>query len=231
MPSADPHAPAPAIRPGAKISTVLVEDFAPLRELLTTWLQEAAGVACTGAFSDVETAIPSLQRLKPDVAFLDINLPGLSGIDCVRTLKPLLPGTQFVMLTVYQDSSYIFDALAAGATGYLLKSTTREALIAAVREVYAGGSPMSGVIARKVVQSMHAREAPTSPADELSRRENEVLALLTEGYLYKEIADKMGIGVGTVNTFIRRIYEKLHVHSRAQAVARCTPQSLLLRRE
>jgi DNA-binding NarL/FixJ family response regulator len=123
------------------------------------------------------------------------------------------------MLTVYEDSNHIFDALAAGATGYLIKTTPREALITALREVHGGGSPMSSTIARKVVQSLQQSKPKIRPADELSKRENEVLALLAQGYLYKEIADTMGIGLQTVNTYIRRIYEKLHVHSRGQAVA------------
>jgi DNA-binding NarL/FixJ family response regulator len=140
----------------------------------------------------------------------------------VRQLKPLTPRTQFVMLTVYEDSNHIFDALSAGATGYLIKTTSRDALIAALREVHAGGSPMSSNIARKVVQSLQQPKSAPRPSEELSKRENEVLALLAQGYLYKEIADTLGIGLETVNTYIRRIYEKLHVHSRAQAVARYT---------
>jgi DNA-binding NarL/FixJ family response regulator len=150
----------------------------------------------------------------------DINLPGRSGIECVRELKPRIPETQFVMLTVYEDSHHIFDALSAGATGYLIKTTPREALIAALREVHAGGSPMSSNIARKVVQLLHQPKPQLKPTDELSKRESEVLSLLAQGYLYKEIADVLGIALETVNTYIRRIYEKLHVHSRAQAVAR-----------
>jgi len=201
---------------------MVVEDDASVRDILTTWLQEADGFSCTGVFPDVESAIPQIARGKPDVVLVDINLPGLSGIECVRQLKPLIPDTQFVMLTVYEDSNHIFDALTAGATGYLVKTTSREALVAALREVHAGGSPMSGNIARKVVQLLHPRPPATQLAKDLSKRENEVLVLLAQGYLYKEIADALGIGMETVNTYIRRIYEKLHVHSRAQAVARYT---------
>lgn len=203
----------------ASITAVVVEDDASVRELLTVWLQEAEGFSCASVYPDAESALADLPHRHPDVALVDINLPGLSGIECVRTLKPALPRTQFVMLTVYEDPDHIFDALAAGATGYLLKSTTREALIAAIREVHEGGSPMSSNIARKVVQSLHQSRSKPTPADELSKRESEVLALLAQGYLYKEIADRIGISRPTVNTYIRRIYEKLHVHSRAQAVA------------
>lgn len=201
---------------------MVVEDDASVRGILTTWLNEAEGFACKGAFPDVESALPRIPESPPDVVLVDIHLPVLSGIDCVRQLKPQLPQTQFVMLTVYEDSHHIFEALSSGASGYLVKTTSREALIAALREVHAGGSPMSSSIARKVVQILQEPKARLKPAAELSKRENEVLALLAQGYLYKEIADALGIGLETVNTYIRRIYEKLHVHSRAQAVARFT---------
>ncbi len=198
---------------------MVVEDDSSIRGILKNWLEEAEGFACAGVFPDVESALPQIPQFKPDVAIVDINLPGLSGIECVRRLKPRIPETQFVMLTVYEDSNHIFDALSAGATGYLVKTTSREALIAALREVHAGGSPMSGNIARKVVQILQHPKPKSTQSDELSKRENEVLALLAQGYLYKEIAEALGISMDTVNTYIRRIYEKLHVHSRAQAVA------------
>ncbi len=198
---------------------MVVEDDASVRDILTTWLQQAEGFTCLGVFPDVESALSPITQRKPDVVLVDINLPGRSGVECVRQLKPRVPQTQFVMLTVYEDSTHIFDALSAGATGYLVKCTSREALIAALREVHAGGSPMSGNIARKVVQSLQGPKPTIRPAVELSKRENEVLALLAQGYLYKEIADTLGIAHETVNTYVRRIYEKLHVHSRAQAVA------------
>lgn len=199
---------------------MVVEDDSPVRDILASWLAEAEGFACSGTFPDVESALAPITHAKPDVVLVDINLPGLSGIDCVRQLKPAIPTTQFVMLTVYEDSNHIFDALSAGATGYLLKCTSREALFDALREVHAGGSPMSSNIARKVVQLLQQPKPRAKGVDELSKRENEVLALLAQGYLYKEIAEALGIGPDTVNTYIRRIYEKLHVHSRAQAVAK-----------
>ncbi len=201
------------------VTVTVVEDDASIRELLATWIQETEGFACVGRFPDAESAIARMVECRPNVALVDINLPGLSGVECVRTLKPRLPDTQFVMLTVYDDSTHIFDALAAGATGYLLKRTSREALIAALREVHSGGSPMSSNIARKVVQSLQQAKPKPPAAGQLSKREGEVLALLAQGYLYKEIADSMGVSVPTVNSFIRRIYEKLHVNSRGQAVA------------
>jgi DNA-binding NarL/FixJ family response regulator len=200
---------------------MVVEDDAGLRDILSSWLQAADEITCLGVFHDAESATTAaIARARPDVVLADINLPGRSGIECVRELKLQIPETQFVMLTVYEDSNHIFEALAAGATGYLLKTTPRRALIAALREVRAGGSPMSSNIARKVVQSLHQPKPQPKAADDLSKRESEVLTLLAQGYLYKEIADTLGIGLETVNTYIRRIYEKLHVHSRAQAVAR-----------
>ena len=146
----------------------------------------------------------------------------MNGIECVRRLKPRLPETQFLMVTVYGDANHIFDALAVGASGYLLKQTRRNELIDALRDVHAGGSPMSSQIARKVVQSFRRNETESAGGQmvELSQREGEVLELLARGYLYKEIAEQLKISVQTVNTYIRRIYEKLHVRSRAQAVAK-----------
>lgn len=201
------------------ITVAVVEDDESIREMLGSWMQRTNGFACVARFPNAESALAGMAERNPHIALIDINLPGFSGIECVRRLKPRLPDTQFVMLTVYDDSAHIFDALAAGATGYLLKRTTRNALIAALREVHAGGSPMSSNIARKVVQSLQHPKPKSRAADELSKREHEVLTLLAQGYLYKEIADAMGVGVPTVNSFIRRIYEKLHVNSRGQAVA------------
>jgi DNA-binding NarL/FixJ family response regulator len=151
---------------------------------------------------------------------MDINLPGMSGVDAVKKLKTILPDTQFVMLTVYEDADHIYNALAAGATGYLLKETPRQELLSAVENVHSGGSPMTSNIARKVVQSFGQSRVSTSEAEDLSPREQEVLDLLARGYLYKEIAERLKISVPTVNTYVRRVYEKLHVRSRAQAVAK-----------
>jgi DNA-binding NarL/FixJ family response regulator len=146
-------------------------------------------------------------------------MPGLNGVECVRQLKPKLPTTQFLMLTVYEDADHIYAALAAGATGYLLKSTRSEELLAAIDQISQGGSPMSSSIARKVVQSFVQGKADRHGVEHLSPKEEAVLALLTKGFLYKEIADSLGVTVPTVCTHIRRIYEKLQVHSRRQAAA------------
>ncbi len=205
------------------VTVAVIDDDKKLLELLTQWVDEAPGFACVGSYADAETAMSRLDRVPPDVALVDINLPGVSGIECVSKMKDLLPQTQFVMLTVYEDSEYVFDALSSGATGYLLKSTSREALLSALSEVYAGGSPMTSSIARKVVESLNRPTPVRNPSDDLSKRETEVLRLLAQGYLYKEIAADLGISYQTVNTHVRRIYEKLHVHSRSQAVALFAP--------
>ena len=205
------------------ISVSIVEDDAQARQILADWIRRTDGFHFAGEHSDAESALAKLPEEKPTVVLTDINLPGLSGIECVRQLKPLLPETQFMMLTVYEDADHIFQALSAGATGYLLKQTPRGELIAALRQVCGGGSPMTSNIARKVVQSFQQTAHPSDAnAADLSPREKEVLNLLARGYLYKEIAETLSISTPTVNTYIRRIYEKLHVRSRSQAVAKYT---------
>lgn len=203
------------------IRVSIVEDDAPARHILADWLGCAAPLRLVSQHADGRGALAALPAEKPDVVLMDINLPGLNGIECVRQLKGQLPGTQFVMLTVYEDADRIFQALAAGATGYLLKETPREDLLAAIDEVHRGGSPMTSSIARKVVQAFQAAAPAVPETEPLSAREQEVLALLARGYLYKEIAATLAISPSSVNTYIRRIYEKLHVHSRTQAVLRC----------
>ena len=205
------------------ISVAIVEDDVPARDILAGWIRHADGFALAGEFDDAETAIARLPLEKPSVVLFDINLPGMNGIECVRKLKPRLPDTQFLMVTVYEDANHIFNALSAGASGYLLKQMRRQELLDAMKDVHAGGSPMSSQIARKVVQSFRRNENQSDGETlELSPREREVLELLARGFLYKEIAEMLKISVQTVNTYIRRIYEKLHVQSRAQAVAKYT---------
>lgn len=208
-----------------RIDVAIVEDDQPSRQILVGWLNRADGFACVGEHPSAESALAGLPAQQPGVVLMDINLPRLSGIECIRQLKPLLPKTQFMVLTVYEDSDHIFEALAAGATGYLLKRTSREELLEAVTEIAAGGSPMTSNIARKVVQSFQFGPLPLPESEMLSPREREVLNLLAHGYLYKEIAESLGVSLPTVNTYVRRIYEKLHVRSRAQAVARFTQQN------
>jgi DNA-binding NarL/FixJ family response regulator len=201
------------------ISVSIVEDDPGVRGTLAKLINSSPGYRCVSQHASAENALEEIPKLKPNVALMDINLPGLSGVECVRRLKPLLPATQVIMLTVYQNTENIFNALTAGATGYLLKQTPSEELLEAIRDVNAGGSPMSSHIARKIVQSFQ-HPAPATPETEtLSQREAEVLALLARGFLYKEIAEKMGVTYATVHTHIRHIYEKLHVRSRTEAVA------------
>ena len=202
------------------IAVCIVDDDAHARRILANWISKASGFRLAGEWGDAESALRSVAANSPDVVLMDINLPGMSGVEAVKRLKPTLPGAQFVMLTVYEDVDHIYSALAAGATGYLLKQTPREELLTALQDVHGGGSPMTSNIARKVVQSFRRSPANASPQVDLSNREQEVLEFLARGYLYKEIAEKLGISIPTVNTYVRRIYEKLHVRSRAQAVAK-----------
>lgn len=203
------------------ITVSIVEDDAPTRDILKEWIRSTEGFKCLGVHKNAEEALAALPQENPSVVLMDINLPGISGVECVRRLKPKMINTQFMMVTVYEDPGHIFTALSFGATGYLLKRSPRSELLAAIKDVHAGGSPMSSNIARKIVLSFQRfnRGAPSAP-ENLSPRESEVLQLLARGYLYKEICDLLKISRPTVNTHIRHIYEKLHVHSRSQAVAK-----------
>lgn len=202
------------------IRVSIVEDDSQSRQLLTDWIRKSPDMTFGMAYPDAESALEGLPRHPADVVLTDINLPVLSGIECVRQLKPLLPATNFVMLTVYMDAEMIFQALAAGATGYMLKRASREELLAAIREVHAGGSPMSSSIARLVVEAMRVKPAKDAELEQLTDREFDVLRLLARGMLYKEISADLSISFNTVHTLIRRIYDKLHVHTRRQAVER-----------
>ena len=202
-----------------KIRVAIIEDKNELRQTVSDWVATAPGFCVVATYEAAEPALLDLPNQMPDVVLTDINLPGMDGIECVRQLKPKLPKTQFIMLTVYGDSQQILAALAAGATGYLLKRTNRDDLLKAIIEVNEGGSPMSAEIARKIVLSFQ-HQPPTEASVALSPRENEILKLLSKGLLYKEIADLFGNSVYTVNAHIRNIYEKLEVNSRSQAVAK-----------
>ena len=195
----------------------IVEDNKGLRETIEEWIAEANDLELVGSCESAEDALRELPEKTPDIILMDINLPGADGIECVRNLKPQLPNAHFLMLTIYEDTQRIFAALASGASGYLLKRSSREHLLQAIAEIREGGSPMSAQIARKVVQSF---QKINSAQESLSPREAEILKLLSEGLLYKEIADIFASSVYTINTHIRRIYEKLQVHSRSQAVAK-----------
>ena len=199
----------------------IVEDNEQLRVTLARVLNRAEGFKCVSHYGSAEDALKSLPTDKPDVVLMDINLPGMNGVECVRLLKQPLPTVQVIMLTAYEDTENIFNSLAAGASGYLLKRSKSAEIIEAIHDVRSGGSPMTTHIARKVVQSFQQRSVmPLAPDDELSPREQEVLNCLAQGLMYKEISDKLGIGFETVRTYIRRIYEKLHVRTRTEAVAK-----------
>jgi len=212
------------------IIVAIVEDDAGIREALARILTRAPGFQCLGCYATAEEALIELGSVKPHVVLMDINLPGMSGVECVRALKANPESPHIVMLTVYEDSEQIFESLAAGAAGYLLKRTPPSELLEAIRDVHSGGAPMSSQIARKVVQSFRAT-LPLNKLTQLSPREQEILRSLAQGFLIKEIAEQLGIGFDTVRTHIRRIYEKLQVHSRAQAVAKFVQPDQLLRRE
>jgi len=202
------------------ITVSIVEDSDKFRTTLARVLDRAEGFKCISHYPNAEDALKALPNDKPEVVLMDINLPGMNGVECVRQLKQLIPGIQVMMLTVYEDTENIFNALAAGATGYMLKRTPQAQLLEAIREVQRGGSPMTTHIARKVVLSFQRTAATAPPTENLSPREQEVLDCLAQGFLYKEIAEKLGISYETVHTYIRRIYEKLQVRTRTEAVAK-----------
>ena len=202
------------------ISVSIVEDNDKLRGTLARVINRAEGFRCVSDYANAEEALKALPQVKPDVVLMDINLPGMNGVECVRQLKQLLPQTQVMMLTVYEDTENIFNALTAGANGYMLKRTSSKELLEAIHEVHRGGSPMTMHIARKVVSSFQKTAATAQPTENLSDREQQVLDLLSQGLMYKEIADKLEISYETVHTYIRRIYEKLQVRTRTEAVAK-----------
>ena len=202
------------------ISVSIVEDNDQLRKTLARVLNRADGFRCLSHYANAEDALKDLPRVRPDVVLMDINLPGMNGVQCVRQLKALLPEIQVMMLTVYEDTENIFNALAAGANGYMLKRTSSKELLEAIQDVQRGGSPMTMHIARKVVQSFQHTAASAQSTENLSEREQQVLDLLSQGLMYKEIAEKLAISYETVHTYIRRIYEKLQVRTRTEAVAK-----------
>jgi len=202
------------------ISVSIVEDNRGTRESLRELLGRAPGLRCVGAHANAEEALRAIPQEKPDVVLMDINLPAMSGIECVVRLKARLPRTQVLMLTTYDEGDLIFESLRAGASGYLLKNMPPSELVQAVEQVHAGGSPMSMHIARKVVNHFQQIRQPSSEVEKLTRREQEILGLLAKGYLYKEIGDQLGISLSTVRAHLHTVYEKLHVQSRTQAVVK-----------
>ena len=202
------------------ITVAMVENERELSQVIAEYINKAGGFRCTNTYASAEIALEALPKEQPDVVLMDINLGGLSGLECVRRLKAQFPSMLFLILTVYEDSEKIFEALAAGASGYLLKRTPPKQLLDAITEVVAGGSPMSSAIARKVVLSFQKPGSPEKNSGSLSPREREVVESLARGEAYKQIADRFGITVHTVREYVRRIYDKLHVHSCTEAVAK-----------
>jgi DNA-binding NarL/FixJ family response regulator len=205
-------APTPIIR------LALVEDDPQVRDGLTQLLRASPGFDCVAACPSAEDALDRLPGLNPDIVLMDIGLPGMSGIDCIRELKRRRPAVQIMMLTVFEDHDRIFQSLTAGASGYLLKHIPPSKLIESIADLHQGGSPMSAQIARRVVETFQPRSPVDDTSSALSPRENQILHLLAHGHLYKEIADQLHLSVETVRTHIRNIYQKLHVHGRTEAI-------------
>jgi DNA-binding NarL/FixJ family response regulator len=199
------------------IRVALVEDNTPLRRQLAQLVGEADGFECVAAFADAEAALAGLAAAAPDVVLMDIQLSKMSGVECVARLKDRLPEVKVVMLTAYDDSDTIFQALENGASGYLLKRTPPADLLRSIQDVQHGGAPMNSHIARLVVQSFHRRGSSPRPAENLTAREEEVLRLVAQGYINKEIADSLGISLETVRQHLKNCYAKLHVRTRTEA--------------
>ena len=202
------------------IRVSIVEDDDKIRESLVVLIDGSTGFRCIGAYSNGEDALQDVPRKQPDVVLMDIGLPRMDGVECVRRLKPPMPGMQIIMLTVYEDDNKIFSSLEAGATGYLLKTTPPDQLMNSIREIHAGGSPMSSQIARKVLQSFFRSRQNQGDEVNLTPREREILDLLAKGFLYKEIAERLNLSVDTVHSHLRHIYEKLQVRTRTEAVVK-----------
>lgn len=200
------------------ISIAIVEDLDEVRSGLEGFLSLSEGFAVLDTFKTAEEALYDLPKLKPDIVIMDINLPGINGIECIRQVKNKVPNTQFMMFTVYENDEKVFEALKAGASGYLLKNTGLLQLAEALKELHEGGSPMSSSIARKLVTVFRTKEKEAESIEVLSNRENEILILLSKGLLYKEIADQLSIATNTVRQHIHKIYEKLHVQNRTEAI-------------
>jgi len=196
----------------------IVEDNAVMRESFRQWINASPNFRCVFACATAEEAVAEIPRLKPDVVLMDVHLPGESGIVCTARLKEELPDVQVIMLTVYRNQELIFQALQAGASGYLLKRSSPNELLSAIAEVRSGGAPMTSEIARMVVEAFQKKPANLASADGLTNRESEILALLSEGLSNKEIADRVDISYDTVRAHLRHIYEKLHVRGRTEAV-------------
>lgn len=206
------------------ISLVIVEDLDEVRDGLKQFISMSDEFKVIDTFKTAEEALHDLPRLQPDLVIMDINLPGITGIECISQVKSKVPRTQFMMFTVYENDDQVFEALKAGASGYLLKNTGLNQIMESLRELYNGGSPMSSNIARKLVTMYRSQNQQQEPVAALSKRENEILQLLSKGLLYKEIAEQLTISIGTVRQHIHNIYEKLHVQNRTEALNKMLPR-------
>ncbi len=202
------------------IKVAIVDDDEGIRAGLAALIRRATALRLVGDYADGESALKEIPRQLPDVVLMDVNLPGMKGYECVRQLKAALPAVQFLMLTVYEDSDSLFNSLKAGASGYLLKRTASARLLEAIRDVHTGGAPMTPQLARRVVQFFSSQSTNESEMSRLTTGEREFLNQLAKGYAYKEIADRMSISIDTVRSYVRTVYEKLHVHSRTEAVVK-----------
>jgi DNA-binding NarL/FixJ family response regulator len=200
-----------------QISVSIVEDMPDIRQKVKHIIDDSEEFICLSTYANAENAVDELPKLKPDIVLMDINLPGMSGIECIKKIKKKCAEMQFMMFTIYENSEQVYEALAAGANGYLLKKTPSEKILEALKELHEGGAPMSTHIARKVI-SFFQKENKTNDNSQLSNREKQVLALLSKGFLYKEISNQLFISTGTVRQHIHKIYEKLHVQNRMEAI-------------
>ena len=213
--------------PNSHISVAIVEDDDDMRTTLQRLIENTEGFSCIGAFENCEDALSPIEVESPDVILMDINLPGMSGIDGVHRIKLFDPDANILMLTVYQDDDNIFRSICAGASGYLLKRTPKDILLNAIREVYAGGAPMNAGIARRVMELFRKTAVPVREESNLTQREIEILQALVDGCSYKMIADRHAISIETVRNHIKHIYEKLHVHSKSEAVVKALKERLV----
>jgi DNA-binding NarL/FixJ family response regulator len=210
-----------------EIKVAIFEDNQLLRESLQQLINNAEGMACSGAFPDANKLLRNMQMANPDVVMMDINMPGISGIEAVQVIKEKFPQVHILMQTVFDDNDKIFAAICAGASGYMLKKTSPLKMIEAIRETYLGGAPMTASVAVKVLQMFRQQTTEKTEFIDLSEREKEILAQLVKGKSYKTIASDCFISIDTVSTHVRHIYEKLHVHSKSEAVAKAINQKLI----